>query len=144
MIYNTKLTVSTVAFTGTETSEQIQLWDLRARGCVYELSTGNNAVVSMAWDSVNNALFAATNCNYVDRMGNHLDYRRAKIPKNLEGENDDQGDDGMEWNNEDDSDGDDDFDHDQYWPKRAHQHEDYFGYNFDAGDHRLCAHHFLP
>ncbi|QRW11836.1 WD40 domain protein [Ceratobasidium sp. AG-Ba] len=47
-------------------AEQIKMWDVRARTSVYELATGNNAVTSLAWDSSNNALYAATERNYYD------------------------------------------------------------------------------
>ncbi|KAF8755580.1 WD40 repeats protein [Rhizoctonia solani] len=42
-------------------SKQIKVWDVRARACVYELATGNNA------------------------LGYHHDYRPAKIPKDQQG-----------------------------------------------------------
>jgi hypothetical protein len=67
-------------FTGTDTGEHIAMWDVRARTIVYELATGNNSVNAMAWDPVRNCLYAATECNYVDRLGRHYDYRTMKMP----------------------------------------------------------------
>ena len=113
------------------------MWDIRARTAVYELATGNNAVVALAWDNTRNALYAATECRYVNRMGVHHDYRKAQIPKlrkNEEGDDDDGGDDGAV--DEDDEDDEDGFD--KKWPKKANHSEDYFGYPFDAAGHRLC------
>lgn len=57
------------------------MWDIRAEECVYELSTGNNAVSALAWDSARSALFVATECRYVNRMGVRSGYRRARIPR---------------------------------------------------------------
>ena len=130
-------------FTGGEKSEQIKMWDVRARKAVYELATGNTGVASMAWDPKRSALYVATECIYMDRMGSHHDYRKARIPRwahresmpgtDAEEDGEDEG--------EDEEDEDEDFDDDdeRYWPDRAYHGEDYFGYAFDAGDHRLCA-----
>lgn len=114
---------------------------------MYELATGNNAVVDLSWDSVHNALYAATECNYIDRIGNHHDYRRAKIPKFSAGipggtkdnsfRPEDQGDEDNhndDWNGSDSEDEDDDI----AWPKNAFHAENYFGYTFDAGIHQIC------
>ena len=38
--------------------------------------------------------------------------------------------------NEDYDDEEDEFD--RCWPQRAHHGESYFGYAFDAGEHRIC------
>ncbi|KIJ42924.1 hypothetical protein M422DRAFT_253711 [Sphaerobolus stellatus SS14] len=95
----------------------------------------------MAWDSDTNALFAATNCTYVDRLGYHHDYRRAKIPRGLRGDYDGEGE-GDEDEETEENDDDDDWDDDTCWPKSAHHHENYFGYNFDAGEHRLYRYVF--
>jgi len=89
---------------------------------VYELSTGNNAVVGMAWDAGHNSLYAVTECHYMDRLGRNHDYRRAKVPREQGSEDDEL--EGYEG---------------RCWPKRAHHGEDYFGYLFDAGDHRICV-----
>lgn len=92
----------------------------------------------MAWDSSRSTLYAATECNYIDRMGNNFDYRRAKIPKpphsaeeKIEG-NDDDDDSENEIDEEDDDD-------DRAWPKNAFHSESYWGYTFDAGRHQLCT-----
>ncbi|KAG8745502.1 hypothetical protein FRC10_007849 [Ceratobasidium sp. 414] len=115
-------------FTGTGRAEQIKMWDIRARTPVYELATGNNRVISLAWDSTRNFLYAATECSYQDRMGYRHDYRRAKISTRKDQEDDDETMD----------DGDfDDFE-ERAWPKNAWHDENYFGYAFDAGEHRIC------
>ncbi|EPQ52734.1 hypothetical protein GLOTRDRAFT_140371 [Gloeophyllum trabeum ATCC 11539] len=123
------------AITGALKQEEIKVWDVRARAAVYELATGNNGVTSLAWDSQRSALYAATECNYVDRLGYHHDYRPAKLPKRQRAE-DVMDEDGDEDEDEDDE---EDFDDecDQCWPSRAWHKEDYFGYTFDAGDHRI-------
>ncbi len=56
------------------------MWDIREQECVYELSTGNNAVSAMAWDAAHASLFVATACPHVNRMGERAGYRRACIP----------------------------------------------------------------
>jgi len=115
------------------------MWDIRARTAVYELATGNNAVVALAWDNAHHSLYAATECRYVDRMGGQHNYRKAEIPKLrtetlTDGEADDEGDVEGE---EDDEDEDANFG--KKWPKKAMHSEDYFGYPFDAAEHRLCT-----
>ncbi|OSC98276.1 WD40 repeat-like protein [Trametes coccinea BRFM310] len=68
-------------FTGGERIEQIKVWDIRGRNMVYELSTGNNAVVSMAWDPKRSSLFVATECRRFEGMGLRSEYRKAYIPR---------------------------------------------------------------
>jgi hypothetical protein len=125
------------------------MWDIRARSSVYELATGNNAVVDMVWDSERNTLYAATKCNYVDRLGYHHDYRTAKLPKwqkaaearekgATDGNDDDIDMNESEDKGDDDDDEDDDGGDGRCWPQHAHHSEDYFGHMFDAGDHSLC------
>ncbi|KAH7332730.1 hypothetical protein B0J17DRAFT_619513 [Rhizoctonia solani] len=113
-------------FTGTGKHEQIKVWDIRARTPVYELATGNNAVKSLAWDSKRNCLYAATECTYMDRMGYHHDYRPGNIPKQS-GESTEELHEG---------------DYEQCWPIGAWHAEDYFGYTFDAGNHRIFRYAF--
>ncbi|KDN48395.1 hypothetical protein RSAG8_02987, partial [Rhizoctonia solani AG-8 WAC10335] len=128
-----------IVFTGTHKREQIKVWDVRARACVYELATGNNAVQSLAWDSQNNCLYAATECAYMDRLGYHHDYRYAKVPKD---QNPGATEGGME-DDEDDEDDEDGYeDGERCWPKTAWHKEDYFGYLFDAGDHLILRYAF--
>jgi hypothetical protein len=67
--------------TGARRGEEIKVWDVRARAVAYSMATGNNAVVTLAWDSTRNALYATTECTYTDRTGNPHSYRRAKIPE---------------------------------------------------------------
>ncbi|CAE6430443.1 unnamed protein product [Rhizoctonia solani] len=112
-------------FTGTGKHEQIKVWDIRARTPVYELATGNNAVKSLAWDSKRSCLYAATECAYMDRMGYHHDYRPGNIPKQS-GEKE-----GFYGG-----------DYGRCWPIGAWHAEDYFGYTFDAGDHRIYRYAF--
>ncbi|EPT01366.1 hypothetical protein FOMPIDRAFT_1120657 [Fomitopsis schrenkii] len=132
------------SFTGGEKSEQIKMWDVRGRKTVYELATGNNKVVSMAWDPKRSALYAATECIYMGRMGSHHDYRKARIPRwahrqpMVDSDAAEEGED-----EEDDDDDDDDLDDDKrYWPDHAYHGEDHFGYAFDSGDHRLYRYAF--
>ncbi|KAI0663899.1 WD40-repeat-containing domain protein [Cubamyces menziesii] len=67
-------------FTGGDRTQQIKMWDIREQECVYELSTGNNAVRGMAWDDAHSSLFVATECPYVNQFGERAGYRRARIP----------------------------------------------------------------
>ncbi|KAG8719134.1 hypothetical protein FRC09_011581 [Ceratobasidium sp. 395] len=110
-------------FTGTGQAEQIKMWDVRARTIVYELATGNNRVNSLAWDSNRNCLYAATECSYQDRMGYRHDYRRSRKRKGQKIDKDDMED-------------------DVAWPKKAWHDENYFGYAFDAGEHRIYRYAF--
>ncbi|KAG8724861.1 hypothetical protein FRC09_013029 [Ceratobasidium sp. 395] len=123
-------------FTGTDKSEQIKMWDVRARTPVYELATGNNRVQSLVWDSARNHLYAATECKYQDRMGYHHDYRPAKlstgngpVDKEMDGLDEDE-----DYPMEDD----------RAWPKYAWHKENYFGYMFDAGEDRIFRYAFKP
>ncbi|KAG6842763.1 hypothetical protein H0H93_003569, partial [Arthromyces matolae] len=75
------LTSLIALFTGSSRQQEVRLWDIRAKTTVYELSTGNTNVTSLAWDDKHNTLYAAAECDYVDRNGFFYDYRRAKIPK---------------------------------------------------------------
>jgi hypothetical protein len=117
------------------------LWDIRARKTVYELATGNNNVVKLAWDKSRAMLYAASVCQYVDRDGYHFDYRRARIPKlraKVDGdghmdEANEMGESGKEESEESEM-----SDEEKNWPQEAFHSEDYFGYTFDAGEHRIC------
>ena len=62
-------------FSGGNKTEGIQCWDVRARKCVYEHSTGNTAVQGIAWSPETSTLYAATGCVYQDWIGCHYDYR---------------------------------------------------------------------
>lgn len=133
MIQDFLTNANSAAFTGTAKAEQIKVWDVRARTPIYELATGNNAVVSLAWDPQHNSMYAATETSYMDRLGSHHGYRRAKIPRRANASR--PGEDIVEDEDMDD----DDFDGDERcWPKGAMHGEDYFGHTFDAGDHRIC------
>ncbi|KAJ7302656.1 hypothetical protein DFH08DRAFT_904878 [Mycena albidolilacea] len=122
-------------FTGAEEDEVIRLWDVRAAKLVYELSTGNNQVTGLGWDSARNVLYASTNCDYMDRNGYTSGYRRAKIPKSPR-----SGDDIDEENEEADDD-DDDY-YGRCWPRKAAHAEEYFGHVLDAGEHRIFRYAF--
>ena len=113
------------------------MWDVRARCTVYELATGNNNVSALAWDSGRSTLYASTECTYIDRMGYNHDYRRARVPGQREGATHHDGD-GSSSEDEEDYDDDDLEGDEKLWPDRAFHAEDYFGYMFDAGDHRIC------
>ncbi|KIJ66742.1 hypothetical protein HYDPIDRAFT_26166 [Hydnomerulius pinastri MD-312] len=152
--------------TGSGRGENIKVWDVRARAQVYELATGNNAVVDMVWDDTRSVLYAATECMYVDRMGFTRKYRPAKLPKRRIGtahnKADVPGPDGGEMeveeipddsgnmegcDEEDDDDDDDDDDgyeseNDYRWPRTAEHAEDYFGYTFDSCEDRLFRYTF--
>ena len=57
------------------------MWDIRARKAVCELATRSNTLVSLAWDPMKSALYAGTEHNYIDRMGNYHRYRKARTPR---------------------------------------------------------------
>ncbi|KAJ7609224.1 hypothetical protein DFH06DRAFT_1247643 [Mycena polygramma] len=124
-------------FTGAARDQIIRLWDVRAQKMVYELSTGNSAVVGMTWDAPRSTLYVATQCDNMNRLGDNFDYRHVKRPRiswsweSLEREDSDGYDSEDEW----DDDG-------PCWPKNAGNAEDYFGHLFDAGDHRLFCYAF--
>ncbi|CUA78566.1 hypothetical protein RSOLAG22IIIB_13238 [Rhizoctonia solani] len=114
-----------MVFSGSTQQEQIRLFDIRARCCVYELSTGNNAVRSLAWNSTRNALYAATECSHKDWMGFRHNYGPSMTAEilNRPGNNDEG-------------------DYEHCWPDRAFHVEHHFGYLFDAGDHRIYRYAF--
>ena len=127
-----------VVFTGGDRSQSIKTWDVRARAMVYELATGNNAVRALSWDEKRNALYAATECDYMDRLGYYHGYRRARIPKWARLDPAGTDDDGEEDMDDEEYDSDDYDDDGENWPKNAYHSEDSFGYAFDAGEHTLC------
>ena len=122
---------------GGEETQQVKIWDSRARQPLYELSTGNNKVASLVWDDEHQTLYAQTNCRYMTRMGDHMNYRKAhfrsEIPQDMDvdDEDDDKGD-------EDEFDDDDD-DDERAWPEKAYHQEHSFGHPLDSGEHRLCT-----
>ncbi|KAK7036190.1 hypothetical protein R3P38DRAFT_2910941 [Favolaschia claudopus] len=132
-------------FTGSGHGQVIRLWDVRARKLVYELSTGNNAVVSMAWDEPRSCLYVSTACDYMDRMGDNFGYRRAKVTRRRRkgGETSEAEEDEEEEEEEEDEYDSDEYDYDgPCWPKNAAFAEDYFGHLFDAGDHCIFRYAF--
>ncbi|KAG8724864.1 hypothetical protein FRC09_013032 [Ceratobasidium sp. 395] len=110
-------------FTGSRLAEQIKMWDVRARTPVYELATGNNRVNSLAWDPNRDCLYAATECFYKDRLGYHHEYQRSRKWKDLDLDEASMKD-------------------DVAWPKNAWHDEYYYGYTFDAGEHRIYRYAF--
>ncbi|PSS03512.1 hypothetical protein PHLCEN_2v3980 [Hermanssonia centrifuga] len=130
-------------FSGGVKTEAIKFWDIRAKQLVYELSTGNNVVNSLVWNSRNSTLYAATECENMDRLGYHHDYRRAKPPRQpREDKMDEDGDEVEDDEDDYDEDEDDDWDdEDRCWPSRAFHMENYFGEMFDAGEDRLLMLH---
>ncbi|KAF8311600.1 hypothetical protein DL93DRAFT_2168931 [Clavulina sp. PMI_390] len=111
------------AFVGGTRSQSVKLWDLRTQCAVYELSTGNNSVSGLGWDEEHQTLYAATECEALDRIGYHHDYRWAKAPS---WEKD-------QWDGEEEEKG---------WPSRARHDEESFGVVFDAGQHCLFRYVF--
>ena len=67
-----------VIFTGGQKTESVKLWDPRNKRVMYELATGNNSVTSIAWNARDTTLYAATECDYLDRLGSYHGYRPAK------------------------------------------------------------------
>ncbi|KAI9061143.1 hypothetical protein FKP32DRAFT_985257 [Trametes sanguinea] len=126
-------------FTGSIRHQNIKLWDLRARSAVYELATGNTAVTALAWDAKRTTLYAATECDYMDRLGYTHGYRPAHIPgwakQDPVDEMDTEGADG-------DEEDDDDYDGEHCWPENAPHDERYFGYAYDAGEHLLLRYQY--
>ncbi|EMD33906.1 hypothetical protein CERSUDRAFT_56003, partial [Gelatoporia subvermispora B] len=139
---------ATALFTGGSKTERIQMWDIRARRTVYELATGNNAVASMAWDKHRSTLWAATECEYMDRNGTRHEYRKARIRRDgTENLNNADAEGFSDGGSDEDSDEEeegylDEDEHDCCWPNHAYHGEDYFGYTFDAGDHRIYRYAF--
>ncbi|THH34104.1 hypothetical protein EUX98_g17 [Antrodiella citrinella] len=139
-----------LVITGGMKSECITVWEPRMKTALYTLATGNNSVSSLAWDAPRSTLFAATECEYMDRLGYHHDYRPAKIPrspynKTAFGEwygEKEHSDDDENMEDEDDADDEDEDDDEHFWPERAYHDEDAFGYTFDSGDHRLFRYKF--
>ncbi|KAH8832872.1 WD40-repeat-containing domain protein [Flagelloscypha sp. PMI_526] len=131
-----------ILFTGCNANQAIKVWDPRARTMLYEIATGNNSVSSMAWDAPRSTLFAATGCDYMDRMGNYHDYRYAKVPGAYKEppEEEDHNDEDEDEDDEDEY--EDDYDEDRCWPKNAVHKETHWGYAFDSGDHRLFKYKF--
>ncbi|KAI0310416.1 hypothetical protein OF83DRAFT_1070572 [Amylostereum chailletii] len=124
------------AIIGGTNSQQVKIWDLRARLPLYELSTGNNGVTSLAWDAERQDLYAATYCQYMTRMGDYMGYRKAKFGDKIEDEEDED---------DDYDDDDDDYDDEpRAWPEGAYHREFSFGHPLDSGEHRIYRYRFKP
>ncbi|KAG5636223.1 hypothetical protein H0H81_008730 [Sphagnurus paluster] len=125
--------------TGMGNKQHVRLWDVRARATIYELSTGNTDVISLAWDAQQDTLYAATECPYMDTYGGWRGYyRRAKVPKDQRERRSFRDDDEQEEEEEEEEEEEDDDDDDRCWPKDAYHGEEYYGYLYDSGDHTLC------
>ncbi|KAH9928736.1 uncharacterized protein B0H18DRAFT_1000397 [Fomitopsis serialis] len=110
-------------FSGGNKTEGIKCWDVRAKKCVYELSTGNTTVTGIAWSPTQSTLYAATSSAYLDWIGCFSDYRDFHMP---------QGTDIMPSKSI----------RTVYWPDRAIHVENAFGYAYDAGTHALLRYAF--
>ena len=108
-------------FTGGLKTEGIKLWDIRNKKAFYELSTGNNAVISLAWNKNNSTLYAATECQYVDWLGYYTEYRDFE-KRAIRGTDIKPPITRSDY---------------VYWPDRAFHIETSFGYAYDAGQHTL-------
>jgi hypothetical protein len=144
----------TAIFTGGQHGEHITLVDVRAKACVYTLAVGNNNPTALAWDDRRSTLYAATECENVDRIGYHhgssvpcalvraysslasTDYRYAKIKQRYrldatdadwEDPARDDADADEDAQDEDNSMDDDDFNEEECWPERAFQTEEFYG-----------------
>ncbi|KAI5898084.1 uncharacterized protein SCHCODRAFT_02744383 [Schizophyllum commune H4-8] len=136
-----------VIFTGGANKTQcIRVWDPRAKKLVYELATGNNSVQSLAWDAPRSTLYAATECNALDRAGIRHGYGRLRMPDGDDSIHDERGKPAEEPPKKrariDAGGGEDEYDEERGWPKGAYHDEKYFGYAWDCGDHRLVRYKF--
>lgn len=95
-------------------SENIKVWDPRMTSMVYEIATGNNAVLSLAWDAPRSTLYAATE-SYSMGFG-----RDTNVPSTY-------------WNDEKYG-----KNAEHVWPSGAYHPADAFGFAFDAGKDGLC------
>lgn len=126
----------TAIISGQETKERVMVWDIRARTLVHELSTGNNSVESLAWDSAHATLYASTSRR-------NEEYRKSEIPFAFRTRDQDKDivDEGRQHENYRDG---TKFRNAARWPKKAYHPEDYFGYAYDSGGDTICTYvHFL-
>ncbi|KZO99499.1 hypothetical protein CALVIDRAFT_553381 [Calocera viscosa TUFC12733] len=104
-------------FVGGTKTELVTCWDVRSRKPLYELSTGNNQVTGLAWNSSAQCLYAATSCPHVDAQGNPIETRKLRNVQNAGA---------------------------RKWPKKAFHNEKFFGAPYDASGHRLYRYAFKP
>jgi len=104
-------------FAGGTRSQQVKCWDVRARLPVYELATGNNDVMSLAWDAPRHTLYAQTECEFIDHTGGHHEYRKFRGPGKVSGD-------------------------ERCWPANAFHDEQAYEYPLDCGDHSLFRYTF--
>ncbi|KZT53574.1 hypothetical protein CALCODRAFT_48994 [Calocera cornea HHB12733] len=106
-----------ILFVGGTKTELITCWDVQATKPLYELSTGNNQITGLAWNSSTQSLYAATSCPHVDSEGNPIEMRKLRGGQNTRA---------------------------RKWPKKAFHNEMFFGVPYDAGGHRLYRYAFKP
>lgn len=120
---------------------------------LYELSTGNTVVRSLHWSEASQSLLAVTECDYVDRLGGMVGYRKTydyNGTDDYKGTNDELQDDAEE---EKEMDEDEDDDEDEYaqngekeepyrWPTEAAHTAKDFAVTWDAGRHLLIQYSF--
>ncbi|KAI0719179.1 hypothetical protein C8T65DRAFT_637110 [Cerioporus squamosus] len=130
-----------VLFSTGSRSQNIKVWDVRAGAAVYELGTGNTIVHAFSWDAKRNALWATTECDYLDRLGYTHGYRPARIPgwaKYEPEETKPTSRPAVDDDDDYDSEEDEDYGDGRHnWPDMAPHDEMFFGYAYDAGDHSL-------
>ncbi len=127
-------------FSAGSRSQNIKVWDVRAGAAVYELGTGNTIVHALSWDAKRNALYATTECDYLDRLGYTHGYRPAHIPGWAKYEPEETKLTSGSPVDDDDYDSEEDEDYGDgrhNWPDMAPHDEMFFGYAYDAGDHSL-------
>lgn len=121
----------TAIITGSDKYECIKVWDPRSstRSCVYDLSTGNNPATSLAWDASRHTLYAATECEDTKSFEYGRKYIKKKVPKPQRPRTQSEMDD-SEYESED-------FEW-RRWPANAYHDDEYYGYVYDSGGHRIC------
>lgn len=128
---------------GSSHAECVRIWSVTANKPLYKLATGNNAVVSLVWDTSRQTLYAATSCPNLDRNSFAVGYRpfnasekeKRKARERRTAAAGAFASMGQPMN----TDGEDPFPG-RGWPSRASHKEDAFGEAVDTGEHAICAH----
>ncbi|KAH9838316.1 uncharacterized protein C8Q71DRAFT_750418 [Rhodofomes roseus] len=115
-----------IMFSGGNRSAGIKCWDVRAKKCVYELSTGNTTVGGLAWSSAQSTLYAATASPYLDWKGGYSSYSELHMPEVADILPPKTRRPGRK----------------VFWPDRAIHVENAFGYVYDAGMHAMLRYAF--
>ncbi|KAJ6627741.1 hypothetical protein B0H10DRAFT_2210258 [Mycena sp. CBHHK59/15] len=116
-----------IVFTGAFEDQVIRLWDVRMRKMVYELSTGNNGVSGMTWDTARSTLYAVTtNPSTVEqdkdrKAWNALHPTLADNPEGALGQTESIS---------------------KIWPTNPAHPADYFCHQFNEGSHRIFQYAF--